>query len=64
MGGILKRSLGMVEGAVRFAIPKSCGLEAATRDGQNVFTHTALQWTQVPPVLMVPACAKSEGSAG
>ncbi len=31
-GGILKRSLGMVERAVGFAIPKSCGLEPATLD--------------------------------
>jgi hypothetical protein len=30
--------LGMAEGAVRFAIPKSCGLEAATLDRPDVFT--------------------------
>jgi hypothetical protein len=40
VGGILKRSLGMVERAVRFAIPNSCGVEAATLNFRSVFTHT------------------------
>jgi hypothetical protein len=34
--------LGMVEGTVRFAIPKGCALEAATLDGPNIFTDTGL----------------------
>ena len=40
-GGSLKRSLGMGERATGPAIPKSCGLEAATRDCPDILTHTS-----------------------
>jgi hypothetical protein len=42
VGGIVKRSLAMVERAVRFAIPNSCGVEAATPSRQNSFTDTGV----------------------